>query len=67
MTDQEFPIEYELPYELGSIVEDRTVLVAARVEAGGDLLMISDTMTPVITNGAPKSDVDVDLISIGED
>jgi uncharacterized lipoprotein YbaY len=66
LTDQEFPIPYELPYELGSIVENHTYSVAARVEAGGDLLMISDTMTPVITNGAPTSDVDVALISIAD-
>jgi uncharacterized lipoprotein YbaY len=64
LTDQEFPIPFELPYELGSIVENHTYSVAARVEAGGDLLMISDTMTPVITNGAPTSGVDVELISI---
>ncbi len=28
--------------------------------------MISDTMTPVITNDAPTSDVDVVLISIAD-
>jgi putative lipoprotein len=64
LTDQEFPIPFELPYDLGSIVENHTYSVAARVEAGGDLLMISDTMTPVITNGAPTSDVEVVLVSI---
>jgi putative lipoprotein len=64
LTDQEFPIPFDLPYELGSIVENHTYSVAARVEAGGDLLMISDTMTPVITNGAPTSGVDVTLVSI---
>lgn len=64
LTDQEFPIPFELPYELGSIVENHTYSVAARVEAGGDLLMISDTMTPVITNDAPTSGVEVVLISL---
>jgi uncharacterized lipoprotein YbaY len=64
LTDQDFPIPFELPYDLGSIVENHTYSVAARVEAGGDLLMISDTMTPVITNGAPTSDVEVVLVSI---
>jgi putative lipoprotein len=66
LTDQEFPIPFELPYELGSIVENHTYSVAARVETGGDLVMISDTMTPVITNDAPTSDVDVVLISIAD-
>ena len=66
LTDQEFPIPFELPYELGSIVENHTYSVAARVESGGDLVMISDTMTPVITNNAPTSDVDVVLISIAD-
>jgi uncharacterized lipoprotein YbaY len=66
LTDQEFPIPFELPYELGSIVETHTYSVAARVESGGDLVMISDTITPVITNNAPTSDVDVVLISIAD-
>ncbi len=33
LTDQEFPIPFELPYELGSIVENHTYSVAARVES----------------------------------
>lgn len=64
LTDQDFPIPFELPYELGSIVDNHTYSVAARVQAGGDLLMINDTMTPVITNGAPTSGVEVALVYI---
>ncbi|HYN35311.1 MAG TPA: YbaY family lipoprotein [Ilumatobacteraceae bacterium] len=60
----EFPIAFELPYDLGDIVDNHTYTVAARVQAGGDLLMISDTATPVITRGAPTSDVTVALVYI---
>ena len=60
----EFPIAFELPYDLGDIVDNHAYTVAARVEAGSELLMISDTSTPVITRGAPTSDVTVALVYI---
>ena len=62
----EFPISFELEYDLGDIVDDHTYTVAARVDAGGDLLMISDSMTPVITGGAPTSGVEVALVYIAD-
>ncbi len=62
----EFPVAFELEYDLGDIVDNHTYAVAARVDAGGDLLMISDSMTPVITRGAPTRGVDVALVRIAE-
>jgi putative lipoprotein len=64
LSGTEFPIAFELPYELGDIAENNTYSVAARVESGGDLLMISDTVVLVITNGAPTTGVEVALVSI---
>ncbi|MGA7757161.1 MAG: YbaY family lipoprotein [Ilumatobacteraceae bacterium] len=62
----EFPIAFELAYDLGDIVDNHTYAVAARVDAGGDLLMISDTIAPVITRGAPTSGVDVALVYVAD-
>ena len=64
LSDTEFPVAFELPYELGDIAETNTYSVAARVEAGGDLVMISDTIVPVITNGAPTSGVEIALVTV---
>lgn len=64
LSDTEFPVAFELPYELGDIAETNTYSVAARVEAGGDLVMISDTIVPVITDGAPTSGVEIALVTV---
>ena len=64
LAGEQFPIPYELAYSLGDIVATHTYSVASRVEAGGDQLMISDTMTPVITRDAPTSGVDMSLVYI---
>jgi putative lipoprotein len=64
LSDTEFPVAFELPYQLGDIAEANTSSIAARAESGGDLLMISDTVVPVITNGAPTTGVEVALVSI---
>ncbi len=61
-----FPVPFELPYNLGDIVERNTYRVAARVASGGDLLMISDTIVPVITRDAPTTGVEVGLIYIAD-
>ena len=61
-----FPVAFELPYGLGDIAETNTYRVAARVTSGGDVLMISDTVVPVITNGAPTIGVEVGMVSIAD-
>jgi len=64
LSDTEFPVAFELPYELGDIAENNTYSVAGRVEAGGELVMISDTIVPVITSGAPTSEVEIALVTV---
>lgn len=50
--------------DLGDIVDSNRCSVAARVESDGDLIMISDTVVPVITDGAPTSGVTIALVHI---
>jgi putative lipoprotein len=66
LADEDFPVPFEVPYEVGDIVEGNTYRVAARVTSSGDLLMISDTLTPVITRGAPTTDVELAVIYIAD-
>ena len=61
-----FPVPFQLPYDLGDIAETNTYRVAARVTSSGDLLMISDTIVPVITRDAPTTGVEVSLVSIAD-
>ncbi|MGB0114172.1 MAG: YbaY family lipoprotein [Ilumatobacteraceae bacterium] len=64
IADSGFPVEFSLPYDIDDIGDANTYRVAARVNAHGDLVMITDTVVPVITQGAPTSGVDVPLVSI---
>ena len=66
LAGETFPVAFELPYGLGDIAETNTYRVAARVTSGGDVLMISDTVVPVITNGAPTIGVEVGMVSIAD-
>ena len=66
LADETFPVTFELPYDLGDIADRSTYQVSARVTSGGDLLMISDTITPVITRGAPTSGVEVSLVYLAD-
>lgn len=66
VADQEFPIEFEVPYDDGSIVASNPYSVSAQVQAGTELLLISDTVVPVITDGAPTSGVEVEMIVVAE-
>ncbi len=66
LAGESFPVAFELPYELGDIAESNTYRVAARVTSSGDLLMISDTVIPVITRDAPTAGVEVPLVYIAD-
>jgi putative lipoprotein len=57
-----FPIEFELSYDSDDIDERFTYAVSARIEYQGDLLAVTDTVVPVITNDAPTSGVSVPLV-----
>ena len=54
-----FPISFELPYDPAVIAPDRTYAVAARVLSGNQLLFTSLAPVPVLTNGAPASEIAV--------
>ena len=49
----------------GDRTEDRTYAVRAQVSVGRKLIFVSDTMNPVLTNGAPN-EVHVWMIKVGD-
>ncbi len=50
---RQVPFEFALAYDESRILPAHTYAVQVRIEDGGTLLSISDTMHPVITRGAP--------------
>lgn len=63
---QSFPIPYEVSYDPESIDERFTYSMSVRIDdADGNLIYISDTSTPVITNGNPTEDVDINVVPTG--
>ena len=58
------PIPFEIAYDPASIDPRFTYAVQARITADGQLLFISDTVTPVITRGAPTSDVEIVVVPV---
>lgn len=57
---RQVPFEFALAYDASRILPSHSYAVQARIEDGGKLLFISDTMNPVITRDAP-SRVDIVL------
>ena len=53
------PYRFALPYDAAAIEETHSYNVRARVTEGDRLVMTSDTAVPVITRGAPTTDVEV--------
>jgi uncharacterized lipoprotein YbaY len=65
-TGEQVPIAFSVPYSSGAIVENNAYALQARIESPeGQLIFINDTVTPVITNGAPTSDVEMVLVPVG--
>jgi uncharacterized lipoprotein YbaY/heat shock protein HslJ len=58
------PFEFEIDYDPGDVQPERTYSVRAQVTVGRRLLFVSDTMNPVLTQGAP-TDVTVWMIKVG--
>jgi putative lipoprotein len=56
---KQVPFAFTIAYDPADIDERMAYAVQARIEAGGQLLFISDQSHPVITRGAPR---DVDLV-----
>ena len=50
---RQVPFEFALAYDASRIQPSHTYAVQVRIEDGGKLLFISDTMNPVITRDAP--------------
>jgi putative lipoprotein len=64
LAGQAFPIDFTVAYDGTTIVDSDTYRVTARVESGDTLLLVSDTVVPVITQGAPTTDLEVPLTVI---
>jgi putative lipoprotein len=60
----QLPVAYELAYDADEIDERHTYTVFSRIEADGNLLYITETAYPVITNGVTE-DVEVVVVPTG--
>ena len=58
------PFPYELSYDPAQIDPRMTYSVSARITEGSELLFISDTVIPVLTRGAPLTDVDILVVAM---
>jgi len=56
---QQVPFAYELKYDPAKIDPAHRYSVRATIKDGGKLLFTSTKITPVITNGAPTSNVEI--------
>ena len=57
------PFRFAIEYDGDAIDSRNEYTISARVEAGGELLYINDTVHPVITGGNPRNS-DVRVISV---
>jgi putative lipoprotein len=60
------PFAYELTYDPAQIDPRYTYSVSARITDGGELLFISDTTYPVLTRGAPLTDVNILVMAMSQ-
>jgi len=61
-----FPIPYSVSYDPSAIEDRNTYSMSVRIEdADGNLIFISDTSTPVITNGTATENVDINVVPVG--
>jgi uncharacterized lipoprotein YbaY len=58
------PFPYELKYDPAQIDPKNTYSVSARITDGNELLFISDTVYPVLTRGAPMTDVNINVLAM---
>lgn len=56
---RQVPIPFELTYDPASIDPAGTYLLGARISEGGQTTFASQTGVPVLTNGAPTSNVEI--------
>lgn len=61
----QFPIAYKVCYEPGDINDALMYGMSVRItDPDGELLFISDTNTPVITQGFPTTDVEIGVVRV---
>ena len=59
------PVPYEVSYDASEIDDRFSYSMSVRIEdADGSLIYISDTNTPVITNGNPTENVDINVVPV---
>jgi putative lipoprotein len=61
---RQVPVAFEIGYDRAAIDERMSYSVSARIELGDELLMISDTVHPVITRGAPTKDLEIRVVPV---
>lgn len=62
---KQVPLAFAIAYDEASIDPRFTYSVSARIlDPAGQLVFVSDTVTPVITRGNPTSDVVVNLLRV---
>ena len=59
------PFAFDIAYDPAGVAADRAYSVRAQVSVGRRLIFVSDTVTPVLTRGAPD-DADVRMIKVGD-
>ena len=58
-------LPFEVSYDAAEIVETNTYGLSVRVEdVDGQLMLTNDTATPVITAGAPTTDVSIEVVAV---
>lgn len=63
-TGEQPPIPFSLNFNPAEVDDRFTYTVGARINVDGKLAWINDTAIPVITRGAPVSDVDVPVVKV---
>ena len=63
---RQVPLPFELLYDAGQINERNTYAVRSRITVDGDLQFASTTQTPVITNGNPIENVEIQVDPVGQ-
>ncbi|NVD06979.1 lipo-like protein [Vibrio sp. JPW-9-11-11] len=59
------PFEFDLAYDTKKIDARHRYSVSARIEVGGQLRFITDTVHPVITDDSQTESVDLRLVGVG--
>lgn len=63
---RQVPFPYVLEYDPAVIVDNHSYNVRATIKQGEKLLFISDTITPVITRGAPTENVEIIVVPVAQ-